>query len=62
MNLNTEKAWSDMDLWDLRNSLAHGQTAEAIADFLCRDIDEVREKMAELQLTETGTQETGARE
>jgi len=54
MNLNSGKAWSETDLWDLQNSLAHGQTAEAVADFLCRDVEEVREKLVELGLEETG--------
>ncbi len=53
MNLNTGKAWSEMDVWDLRNSLSHGDTIAEVADFLCRGVDEVRKKMTELGLKET---------
>jgi hypothetical protein len=56
MNLNSGKAWSEMDLWDLRNSVSHGRTAKEVADFLCRNIEEVREKIAELGLTERRAQ------
>jgi hypothetical protein len=48
-NLNERKPWSETDLADLKNSLAHGRPVEDIADFLCRSEDEVREKIAELQ-------------
>jgi hypothetical protein len=41
-----------MDLWDLRNSLSHGRSTDEVADFLCRDTDEVREKMAQLGIEE----------
>jgi hypothetical protein len=47
-NLNEGKPWSDMDLVDLRNSLAQGSSVAYIAEFLCRSEDEVREKIAEL--------------
>jgi hypothetical protein len=49
-NLNEGKPWSEMDLVDLRNALAHGRSVEDIADFLCRSEQEVREKIAELDL------------
>jgi hypothetical protein len=49
-NLNTGTPWSEMDLFDLRNSLEQGDTPEKVADFLCRTLSEVREKMAELGL------------
>jgi len=48
MNLNTGKPWSDMDLADLAHDLMLGTSIEAIADFLCRDLDEVRDKIAAL--------------
>jgi hypothetical protein len=54
MNINSGQHWSETDLWDLRNSLAHGRSAEEVADFLCRDTDEVRQKMAQLGLEERG--------
>jgi hypothetical protein len=49
-NLNTGKAWSEMDLFDLKNSLAQGDSPEKVAVFLCRTEREVRIKMAELGL------------
>jgi hypothetical protein len=52
MNLNTGQPWSELDLWDLQNSLALDDTAAEVADFLCRDEDEVRDKMIELGLEE----------
>jgi hypothetical protein len=48
MNLNGGKPWSDMDLADLAQSLTWGAPIEEIAVFLCRDVDEVREKIAAL--------------
>ena len=50
-NLNEGKPWSDMDLVDLRNSLALGSSVAYIAEFLCRCENEVREKIAELELS-----------
>ena len=41
-----------MDISDLRNEIAHGRTVTQTASFLCRDEDEVREKMKELGLVE----------
>ena len=46
-NINTGKPWSALDLQDLRYCLAAGEPAEDIADFLCRNVDEVRAKTAE---------------
>jgi ubiquinone biosynthesis protein UbiJ len=48
MNINSGKAWSEMDLADLANALTFGTPIEEIAAFLCRDVDEVREKIAAL--------------
>jgi hypothetical protein len=45
--LNNCKPWSEMDLADLDNCMRLGDPIWKIADFLCRDIDEVREKVAE---------------
>jgi hypothetical protein len=50
-NLNDGKPWSEMDLLDLRNSMALGNSVAYVAEFLCRSEDEVREKIAELQKT-----------
>jgi hypothetical protein len=35
-DLNDGKPWSEMDLFDLRNSLAYGTSIEEVAGFLCR--------------------------
>jgi hypothetical protein len=42
-NLNESKDWSEMDLFDLKNSIARNTPAAEIADFLCRSEKEVRE-------------------
>ena len=55
MDANSGKPWSKMDISDLRNEIAHGRTVAQTASFLCRDEDEVREKMKELGLVEPGT-------
>ena len=43
-------AWSEMDISDLTNELAHGRTMAETASFLCRDEDELRQKAKELGL------------
>jgi hypothetical protein len=48
-NLNEGKPWSEMDLFDLKNGPAQGTPISEIADFLCRNEGEVREKIAELE-------------
>jgi len=47
---NDHKEWSDMDLEDLRNTLARGGSIEDVAIFLCREgsQDEVRKKAEEM--------------
>jgi hypothetical protein len=35
-DINDGKPWSEMDLFDLRNSLAYGRSIEEVAGFLCR--------------------------
>lgn len=51
---NDGKEWSEMDLFDLTTSLAHGGTISEAAAFLCRSgtVDEVRRKAEELGLAE----------
>jgi hypothetical protein len=49
-DLNSGRPWSEMDLFDLKNSLAHGDSLAEVASFLCRDEDEVRHKATELGL------------
>jgi hypothetical protein len=46
MNLNSGTPWSELALADLRNSMQLGKSVEEIADFLCRDVDQVRAKIA----------------
>jgi hypothetical protein len=54
-NLNSGKEWSDWDIEDLIGALAYGRTVAETADFLCRDEDEVRAKIKELDLKENGS-------
>ena len=50
MDANSGEPWSEMDISDLTNELAHGRTMAETASFLCRDEDEVRQKAEELGL------------
>jgi len=52
MNLNSGKPWSQTALYDLRYWLEHGDSVEQVAELLCRDVNEVREKMVELGIRE----------
>lgn len=45
---NEGKPWSEMDLEDLDSALKLGKPVEEIAEFLCRSVEEVRAKLAEL--------------
>jgi len=47
---NSGKPWSRMDLFDLKNGIERGEPIEELAAFLLRDVDEVRRKVAELEL------------
>jgi len=49
LDLNSGEEWSEMDLYDLANSVRVGNPIEEIARFLCRSRREVREKIAELE-------------
>jgi hypothetical protein len=50
MDANSGEPWSEMDISDLTNEIAHGRTMAETASFLCRDEDEVRRKAKELRL------------
>ena len=52
IDANDGNPWSEMDLWDLKNSLQYGDSIEEVAVFLCRSgtTDEVRRKADELGL------------
>jgi hypothetical protein len=43
------KPWSATDLADLRNDLRLGTPIEEIANFLCRELNEVERKAAEIE-------------
>lgn len=40
-DINTGKPWSEMDLCDLENCIERGDSIEQIAEFLCRDREEI---------------------
>jgi hypothetical protein len=46
MNTQHERAWPAIDLAELRYGLAFGSSIEEMADFLHRDIEDVRQKLA----------------
>jgi hypothetical protein len=48
-DLTNGKAWSLMELGDLTNCVLRGTSVEETAEFLCRDVEEVRAKIAELK-------------
>jgi hypothetical protein len=52
MDANSGEPWSEADISDLTNEIAHGRTMAQTASFLCRDLDEVRQKAKELGLVE----------
>jgi hypothetical protein len=52
MDANSGEPWSKMDIRDLKNSLAYGNTIADAACMLCRDEPEVRQKAKELGLVE----------
>jgi hypothetical protein len=45
----TGEPWSKMEVVDLQSGLTFGTPIEAIANFLTRDIEEVRKKAASLK-------------
>ena len=48
MDANSGEPWSEADISDHKNEIAHGRTMAQTASFLCRDEDEVRQKAREL--------------
>jgi hypothetical protein len=46
--LDDRKPWSETELGDLEHGLRLGVSLEVIADFIERDVDEVRQKADEL--------------
>jgi hypothetical protein len=55
MNVNSGKPWSPLDVYDLRQGLGHGTPIEQVADFLSRDVSEVRAKASQLGLLGRGS-------
>jgi hypothetical protein len=47
-DINSGKEWSAMDLADLHSGLVYGHSLEELAQFLCREVQEVQVKMREL--------------
>ena len=50
-DINNGKPWSEQDLRDLRDGLQLGTPIDELTTFLCRDVEEVRAKIAELEAT-----------
>ena len=48
-NINSGHPWSEIDSADLADCLERGEPVEQIADFRCRDAEEVEAKVAELR-------------
>jgi hypothetical protein len=48
-NINAGAPWSDMDLADLNELLRERRPVEMIAEYLCRNVDEVEAKLVELR-------------
>jgi hypothetical protein len=48
-DINSGKPWSEMDLRDLKLELQQNRTIAEIAEFLCRDVEEIEAKIAELR-------------
>ena len=48
-NINSGKSWSGLDLDDLEWGIDYGQAVEQITQFLCRDVEEVEAKIAEMR-------------
>jgi hypothetical protein len=46
MNAHHPRSWPAIDLAELRYGIAFGSSVEEIADFLQRDVEDVRQKLA----------------
>lgn len=58
MDINSGQPWSEMSIADLEHALSIGTPVEEIATFLCRDVAEVRAKIAELEAPDAGWRHT----
>ncbi len=57
MGLNSDEPWSETADRDLRQAITFGRDADEIADFLCRDVEEVCERARHLGLRLPGRRE-----
>jgi hypothetical protein len=60
-NVNVGQPWSQADVTDLRRRLARENSIGFVADYLCRNEDEVRQKMRELGIAEMSPMERAER-
>jgi hypothetical protein len=56
-HINSGKPWSAMDLEDLQDLLGQDEPIAEIADYLCREVDEVAAKVAALRRQDTAAPE-----
>jgi len=54
MEINSGEPWSEMDVWELKNSMRYGRSFAEVAGFLYRDESEVRQMADALGLKEGG--------
>ena len=54
MEINSGEPWSEMDVWELKNSMQYGRSFAEVAGFLYRDESEVRQMADALGLKEGG--------
>jgi len=54
MEINSGEPWSEMDVWELKNSTEYGRSFAEVAGFLYRDESEVRQMADALGLKEGG--------
>ena len=52
MNTNSGGPWSEMDVWELKNSMEYGRSFAEVAGFLYRDEGEVRQMAKALGIKE----------
>jgi len=52
MDTNSGEPWSEMDVWELKNSMKYGRSFAEVAGFLYREESEVRQMAEALGLKE----------
>jgi hypothetical protein len=53
MNIYSGQPWTEIDIYEIGNCLARGTPVPEIAEFICRDVGEVRRKVKQLQAAAT---------